>query len=669
MTLEQQEQIRRWWGYFHNDRDDDRDVSDYVELRAFVQDKPYSGYFNTPDEVIQAAAQYDHAAVYFTVNPLKRAVSGRVQCGQMLKATSKSIPTTSDNDIAYRRWIFIDIDPERPAGTNATNEEKGTAAAVAVNLMSYLTKRGWQLPVMCDSGNGYHLFYRTDLHNDKDTAKLLERMYAAFDATFSLPNAHIDVSVKNAARICKLPGTFSRKGRHTDERPQRMDSFMLPAPGEVWMSHKVTQAEIEAVIADLAPETQVSAPTPASPRVGRFDANAFVKEHLDVKDVQRDGTVTKYVLKTCPFNDQHKDCSCVFVPDDGPIAFTCRHNSCQDKHWRDVRLLFEPDSYAPKTRSVTRRQETPSDLWKTMPEIEYVDYSQMPRVTTGYQSLEDKLHGLRAGEVTVLSGNSGSGKSTFLNNIVVNVLRSPADGPRPVVAFWSAELTEAQFKNWLYQTAAGGLNEPKPDGSWGPPVAAIPAIDDFFGDSVILRNNDYGSSAKDILADIEQVTAERHANLVVIDNLMAVDLSGMAFDKFEAQGVFMGELCNLARRASVHIILVAHPRKSMEFLRKEHISGSADITNRADNVLIFHRVNKDFETRAAAFFSKEELADFVHGNYSAAVEIVKNRAFGEECLIGLYFDKRKMRYADRPGESWVLPCLENRNFIQEKIPF
>ena len=664
-----EKQIRQWWNIFGNVSDKDKDVTDYIELRIFGRGKTFSGYFNNVEAVIAAAREYNDCSVYFTINPLKHAISGRAQCDRVMRATGKDVPTTSDNDVTYRRWLFIDIDPERPSGTNATDDEKAYAQQVAIKVANYLHAKGWQLPVMCDSGNGYHLFYATCLGNDKDTTKALEKWYAALDAAFSHPQAHIDVSVKNAARICKLPGTYSRKGRDTEDRPQRMDTFIIPELGGSFFPYIVTPEDIADVVADLAPETVKQQPTIHTPRAGKFDANAFVKEHLDVKDEQRDGNTTKYILRTCPFNDQHKDCSVVYVPDDGPIAFKCQHNSCQDKHWRDVRLMFEPEAYAPKQRSVICDVQEFGELWQKMRDITYVDYSDIPKIATGIDGLEDKLHGLLVGEVTVISGNNGSGKSTFINNIIVNALRLPHTGARPRVASWSAELPPTQFKNWLYQAAAGGLNDPKPDGTWGPSEEAVAKLDEFFGDDLLLRNNEYGSAAKDVLAQIDQVITEHGVNLVIIDNLMAIDLSSVAFDKWDAQGIFMGELCNLAKKRAVHIILVAHPRKSMDFLRKEHISGSADITNRADNVLIIHRINKDFETRAGAFFGEKELNDFLAGNYSAAVEVVKNRSFGSEGLVGLYFDKRKMRYSCTPGETWVLPCLLDLPGLKNKIPF
>ena len=51
--------------------------------------------------------------------------------------------------------------------------------------------------------------------------------------------------------------------------------------------------------------------------------------------------------------------------------------------------------------------------------------------------------------------------------------------------------------------------------------------------------------------------------------------------------------------------IVAHPRKNIGFLRKEDISGTADLTNAVDNVIICHRNNRDYERAVAEFYGKE----------------------------------------------------------------
>jgi twinkle protein len=81
--------------------------------------------------------------------------------------------------------------------------------------------------------------------------------------------------------------------------------------------------------------------------------------------------------------------------------------------------------------------------------------------------------------------------------------------------------------------------------------------------------------------------------------------------------------------------LVAHPRKAQGNLEADDISGSGDITNRADNVFSLDRLpEKDAEIQG----------------YDAALKVLKNRSFGETPHIGLCYDAATRRYR-KPGDE------------------
>ena len=91
---------------------------------------------------------------------------------------------------------------------------------------------------------------------------------------------------------------------------------------------------------------------------------------------------------------------------------------------------------------------------------------------------------------------------------------------------------------------------------------------------------------------------------------------------------------------------ICHPRKTEAFLRKGDISGTADLTNAADNVFMVHRVNADFMMRYRSVYPKLEIQPDV-GN---VVEIMKNRDLGVvDEMIKLYFDRRSRTMSDVKG--------------------
>ncbi|MGD9126057.1 MAG: helicase RepA family protein [Planctomycetia bacterium] len=183
-----------------------------------------SGYFEYDqiDIVPNVLANFrTYGGVYVTMNPVNPDLLARAN--NRLKP-AKNREGTSDNDILQRRWMLVDIDPVRPAGISATKSEKVAAFALADQIASGLSHKDWPEPIFVDSGNGTQLLYRVDL--PADDGGLVQRCLKVM-GTCSDEKAEVDLSVHNAARICRLPGTWNRKGDEIPERPHRMAEILL----------------------------------------------------------------------------------------------------------------------------------------------------------------------------------------------------------------------------------------------------------------------------------------------------------------------------------------------------------------------------------------------------------------------------------------------------------
>ena len=157
--------------------------------------------------------------VYLTLNPLKPELLAR-RNGRCEFAGRDT--TSSDGDVLRRRWLLVDVDTKTTvSGVSTTDGEKDAAGAVAENVANFLGENGWNDPIRCDSGNGFHLFYRIDLPNDDESRKLVNRVLKTLASKFDTDAAKVNQSVFNAGRIVKLPGTMARKGENTSERPHR----------------------------------------------------------------------------------------------------------------------------------------------------------------------------------------------------------------------------------------------------------------------------------------------------------------------------------------------------------------------------------------------------------------------------------------------------------------
>lgn len=135
-----------------------------------------------------------------------------------------------DSQIPTRRTIFIDVDPIRPKGISATDDERRQAHDVASKVREYLGKHlGKDSIGFGGSGNGFFLLVALDpvAPLPEHTAKIT-RFLEALQRAFGTKAVEIDKTVINPARLMAAPGTMKRKGQDTLERPHRETSFIAP---------------------------------------------------------------------------------------------------------------------------------------------------------------------------------------------------------------------------------------------------------------------------------------------------------------------------------------------------------------------------------------------------------------------------------------------------------
>jgi RecA-family ATPase len=171
-------------------------------------------------------------------------------------------------------------------------------------------------------------------------------------------------------------------------------------------------------------------------------------------------------------------------------------------------------------------------------------------------------------------------------------------------------------------------------------------------EKLYLYNNDYGNKFTQLLSDLSEHVKEQSIDLIILDNLMALDILMLEGNQNQQQAKMIVDLTNFAKRNNVHLILVAHPRKSTTFLRKTDISGTADLTNAVDNVFIVHRVNNDFIRAAGEFYGTAVASQYF--TFSNVIEVCKNRDLGiMDMLIGLFFEIESKRFLNERYENIV----------------
>lgn len=648
--------IRQWYDTF-------KSGEELVEVRIVdnAYKRTYSGYFTDVNTLLNEIRKYDNCNIYFTLNAINPACYDREQHDRIV---TKPKSTTSDNDIVGRDWILIDIDTKKPSDTNSTDEEKEMAKEVVNNVFKFLRDEGFEKPVVCDSGNGFHLLYKIAMKNSNENTTICKEFLQVLDMLFSNPNVEIDCTTHNASRVCKLYGTFSRKGSNTKKRPQR-ESKILRIPDEI----KITPNEYFAKVAAMLPKPEQPSKSNYYSNE-KFDLEAFLnKHHIAVRNIVRTSSFTKYILDECPFNSSHRaPDSAIFEMSNGGLGFKCLHSSCSQYTWKDFRLKFEPDAYDHKEYQrhehkmqyyssqkkepfVPKKEDSAKGKkWLAMTDVQYVDMSKMASIPTGYKELDKKIIGLLLGDVTVLSGGSGAGKSSWIDCVALNAIQRGYK-----VGIWSGELQDFRFQSWINQIAAGKNYVCKREGFenyYYAPKNISNQISNWLEGKLFLYNNNYGSKWQQLFADVKELVDKEGVQLIVLDNLMALQIDNYEGDKYTQQTKFINDLKEYAKAKNVHVLLVCHPRKEGIFLRKESISGTADLTNLADSVFIIHRIGKDFEQRAGEFFGKDKVLPYL--KYNSVIEVCKNRSMGViDILVGMYYEVESRRLKNEISENIV----------------
>lgn len=254
------------------------------------------------------------------------------------------------------------------------------------------------------------------------------------------------------------------------------------------------------------------------------------------------------------------------------------------------------------------------------------DPTSVPRIKTMIPALDEILGGLVEGGVTVFTGKAGDGKSTLSGLLLLNAIEQGYN-----VCAYSGELRKEKFQEWInLQCAGSDYITLKYDPIRQKHIPVVPYLvqerlmDYYRGRFFLFDNNEIfeHNQAESILNVFTMAVRRYGCKLFLVDNMMT-SLSD-SDEETKAQGRFVNALKKFATRYGVHILIVAHPRKTKagEQLRKDDVGGNSAIVNLADSAIVVERPN---------------------------LRIIKNREGGVQKLIECCYcaDSRRIYQADR----------------------
>lgn len=277
---------------------------------------------------------------------------------------------------------------------------------------------------------------------------------------------------------------------------------------------------------------------------------------------------------------------------------------------KDANDIYRKFGHEAILRAVDGAKPVPLPYVKELADVETVDIYSLPRIFTNLPEIDRVIGGLYFGQVILLTGKRGEGKSTVASQLILEAIEQNC----PVFAY-SGELPDYHFKRWLDLQCAGPDNVEIRLNRWGDESyyiadGVVDKINNWYRGRAYLYDNNAidGDELESLLVTAEKAIKRYGIKLVCIDNLMTAMDVGMNEDLYRAQSAFVRELKRLAMKYNIAVLLIAHPRKTKDgSFANDDVSGSGDITNRVDVVMSYSRTTEGSEFDGKLLITKNRL--------------------------------------------------------------
>ncbi len=248
------------------------------------------------------------------------------------------------------------------------------------------------------------------------------------------------------------------------------------------------------------------------------------------------------------------------------------------------------------------------------------------RMSTGSLYLNRAIGGIRPGELNIFTGQGGSGKSTALNQIMLNVLKSGVN-----CLIYTPELTDVQYKKWTCRQLLTDTKEesttyfddvmqrtyylPKPEVS--------KKMSKWVDKKLTYITSEKNMSEKEVLKGIIKNIKKKDVKFIVLDNLMKISFDTKTMEElYEKQKLFIEDLSKICKNYNVSINLVAHPKKHETSEPDQYIiMGTSNIPNLVDNIYYYKRITE--HSLKTVFKDQKEYIQ--QKNFSSAFMVLKSR--------------------------------------------
>jgi len=231
---------------------------------------------------------------------------------------------------------------------------------------------------------------------------------------------------------------------------------------------------------------------------------------------------------------------------------------------------------------------TGQPIWDQFMQRQNVECVPYPDCLSG---LNTKLKGIRHGEITLFTSGTGSGKSTVIKEIILDLLSKTSDRIGLISLEESVGDTAEKFIGMAIKKP---LNEDSP-----PPEDELrQGFDEVFGDERLVLLDHQGSVGDDSLVDKIEYMALMGCKYLVLDHItIAVSEGTDGLSGNEAIDKFMSDLLKIVKRHNIWLGLISHLRKAQggkafedgNIASIDDIKGSGSIKQISFDIIAFSR--------------------------------------------------------------------------------
>jgi twinkle protein len=259
-----------------------------------------------------------------------------------------------------------------------------------------------------------------------------------------------------------------------------------------------------------------------------------------------------------------------------------------------------------------------------------------------FRGLNEKLHGIRYGELTTITAGSGSGKTTFCRTIATNLLEKGEH-----VGILELEASNRRTALGLMSTAVGkNLHL----GEYGEEELRA-----AFGNSIATWNlfcfDGFGSYDPDLIYNrIEYLATGLDCKVIFLDHL-SILLSGLEGDERRMIDTTMTRLRSLVERTGIALFLVSHLRRQGNDKHSHEEGGRVSLSSLRGS----HSIAQISDQVIA--LEVDQQAD--PARKLTTVRVLKNRYSGEVGKAGtLSYDLNTCRFTEHETETPFNPATD-----------